>query len=213
MVVHLDAFDDLAVTNYSLWTWNVTNQGVCYRLCHNDPKCVSFQHATGRCRGYAVAFTLPSRVQNSAETGTKLYLMCNAVNHYGAACTSGTDCHGINSDCLDGICQCDSGSFFSETSFLCTPYYQGCYQDYGSRMLPHATFSVSGMTTELCIQHCRDADYVYAATQYTTHCFCGDVLPDGYPKKPESECNMPCGGNSAQICGANMRNSVYLTNV
>ena len=50
------------------------------------------------------------------------------------------------------------------------------------------------------------AGFKLAATQFSSHCFCGDSL-NGWV--PDNECNMQCLGNAAELCGGGSRNSVY----
>jgi hypothetical protein len=64
------------------------------------------------------------------------------------------------------------------------------------------------MTTERCIEYCREKNFPYAGTQYGQQCFCGIT----YGKSgPSGNCTMPCAGNSSQICGGGWANSVYRT--
>jgi hypothetical protein len=65
------------------------------------------------------------------------------------------------------------------------------------------------MTIESCITLCENLGYVVAGTEYTTQCFCDNVLRNGVTLAPESDCNMPCGGNSAEVCGAGDRLTVW----
>ena len=65
------------------------------------------------------------------------------------------------------------------------------------------------MTNEMCQCHCLSEGKALAGTQNFHICYCGDVVPP--EQKPEAECDMPCKGNSSQICGGYFRNSVYGT--
>lgn len=84
--------------------------------------------------------------------------------------------------------------------------YLGCYKDAWDRDLAGYTFSEPGMNTQKCIAACGQRGFIYAATQYASHCFCAN----NYGKHGKAtNCDMPCGGNKAEICGGNFANSVY----
>lgn len=85
----------------------------------------------------------------------------------------------------------------------------GCYRDtVGSRDLHGYTFNTPAMTTGLCLSTCAQKGFRFAATQYATHCFCGNE----YGKHGSaSNCDMACGGDKGQICGGHSANSVYRT--
>ena len=83
--------------------------------------------------------------------------------------------------------------------------YVGCYKDATERDLSGDFFTQPGLTTQICMDACRQKGYGYAATQYGTQCFCGD----GFGKYGKStDCNMPCGGNRSETCGGSWANSV-----
>ncbi len=91
--------------------------------------------------------------------------------------------------------------------------YLGCFRDndkadlWGTngRDLSGLILVDDNMTTELCIASCQG--FTYAATQYSKACFCGN----SYGKYgTASNCDMPCPGNSGQICGGGWANSVYV---
>ncbi|XP_063410701.1 uncharacterized protein LOC134693733 [Mytilus trossulus] len=65
------------------------------------------------------------------------------------------------------------------------------------------------MTLEMCTESCHG--HRYLGLQNSNECFCGDSLgdPGVYKKKNENQCNKPCLGNSAQMCGDAWRNSVH----
>ncbi len=85
--------------------------------------------------------------------------------------------------------------------------YLGCFKDdRWNRDLSGFTFNQADMTTSLCQRTCREKGFAYGATQYSTHCFCGNA----YGKFGRGEsCNMPCGGNKSEMCGGYSLNSVY----
>jgi hypothetical protein len=85
-----------------------------------------------------------------------------------------------------------------------TPYL-GCFVDNGARILPGGVISADNMTPAVCAANC--AGYSYFGTEWSRECYCGNIGPT--EAAFESDCNMPCAGNSAEMCGAGMRLSVY----
>ena len=45
----------------------------------------------------------------------------------------------------------------------------------------------------------RCAGYAYLGTEWSREYYCGNVAPT--EAAPKSDCNMPCAGNAADICG------------
>eukprot|EP00058_Branchiostoma_floridae_P026175 XP_002611665.1 hypothetical protein BRAFLDRAFT_117103 [Branchiostoma floridae] len=96
-----------------------------------------------------------------------------------------------------------------------TPRYLGCYEDHPERVFPSDRMDSDGMTSDLCIRHCREYGHQYAATQYAHECWCGsqgDFVGIGV-RRPDSECDLPCPGRSMsdEMCGGTWRMSVYRT--
>ena len=60
----------------------------------------------------------------------------------------------------------------------------------------------------MCVEECRAQGFAYAATQYSSYCFCGNRYG---ASGPAHNCNMPCAGNPGEICGGAWANSVYET--
>ena len=77
-----------------------------------------------------------------------------------------------------------------------TPYI-GCFVDAGARVLPERVISTDDMTLAKCAANC--AGYAYLGTEWSRKCYCGNVAPT--EAAPKSDCNMPCAGNAADICG------------
>jgi WSC domain len=85
--------------------------------------------------------------------------------------------------------------------------YKGCFKDTSSRDLSEHHFSSGNMTTQRCIDACRAKGFNYAATQFSSHCFCSN----SYGKYGTAvNCNMPCSGDAGEICGGGWANSVYV---
>uniref|UniRef100_A0A1I8H1B6 WSC domain-containing protein n=1 Tax=Macrostomum lignano TaxID=282301 RepID=A0A1I8H1B6_9PLAT len=55
---------------------------------------------------------------------------------------------------------------------------------------------------------CAYGKFRYFGVQNSAGCFCGNSY-GRHGKAADSDCNMACAGNSAQICGGSGRNSVY----
>jgi hypothetical protein len=87
------------------------------------------------------------------------------------------------------------------------PELIGCYKDTGNRALKGQWTNGKDMTIEVCNQRCADDDFLFAATQYSAHCFCGDDEYDIYG--PADNCNMLCAANNQETCGGGWANQVY----
>ena len=90
--------------------------------------------------------------------------------------------------------------------FILDHYLEGeCFQDEeNSRILPHNAMddkTNKKMTLELCFFLCfDDNEYLYAGVQNGKECWCGNVKPT--TTAPKYECDVPCGGDPSQNCGA-----------
>jgi hypothetical protein len=88
----------------------------------------------------------------------------------------------------------------------------GCFRDQGDpqgttgRDLSGFAENIPGMTTAMCTQACASRGFPFAATQFSTWCFCGTR----YGRTGRAyNCNMKCGGNPNETCGGVWANSVY----
>ncbi|XP_046336342.2 xylosyltransferase oxt-like [Haliotis rufescens] len=89
--------------------------------------------------------------------------------------------------------------------------YMGCYREDGNRMLGAVWRQGDTMTHGLCFKLCSRGGHKYAALQISKQCFFGDSINIfRYPKKPESDCNRPCRGNTSEMCGGTWKNSLYM---
>ena len=88
--------------------------------------------------------------------------------------------------------------------------YKGCYIDNANgRVLPNENDNAQ-LTVESCITYCTGLGYSVAGMEYSTQCFCGNAIYSGGALAPQdSDCNMPCGGNAKEMCGAGNRLSIY----
>ncbi|KAF4554906.1 Hypothetical protein D9617_3g019750 [Elsinoe fawcettii] len=92
--------------------------------------------------------------------------------------------------------------------------YQGCAPDnVGTRTLTGYSnvYNTDQGTTSVdtCIAKCKG--YQYMGLEYGKQCFCGNSIPtDRVPSSTTyGQCNMPCAGNSSQICGGGSQLSLY----
>lgn len=79
----------------------------------------------------------------------------------------------------------------------------------GARALKDATFAYDGMTLESCAANCTG--FAYWGTEYGRECYCGNSLDSTSTSAPLADCNMVCGGNANEYCGAGSRLELYLT--
>ncbi|KAH6845490.1 hypothetical protein B0I37DRAFT_380295 [Chaetomium sp. MPI-CAGE-AT-0009] len=79
----------------------------------------------------------------------------------------------------------------------------------GARALSGAAFAYDEMTLESCMTNCTGFDYW--ATEYGRECYCGNSLHSSSTEAPVEECNMVCGGDPTEFCGAGNRLELYST--
>ena len=84
-----------------------------------------------------------------------------------------------------------------------------CFQDFGDRILKSSDnlYSVS-TTIDLCTSHCFGKNHLCAGLEAGVECFCGNEIHQKCVRLP-SEYNVPCSGNSLQMCGAAWRMNIY----
>ncbi|KAF2752327.1 copper radical oxidase [Sporormia fimetaria CBS 119925] len=83
-------------------------------------------------------------------------------------------------------------------------HYLGCYTDrVATRTLNTQVFFHKDLTNAACLKACTDLGTIYAGTEYSGECFCGNQITYGAGPAPDGEahCNMPCDGNKQEICG------------
>lgn len=94
------------------------------------------------------------------------------------------------------------------------PYnYIGCYTEAPTgRALSSGIYAYDSMTPDTCAANCTG--YSYFGVEYGRECYCGNALAAGSVVSPngDSDCNMPCGGNSTELCGAGSRLTLYQLN-
>ncbi|KAF2110143.1 hypothetical protein BDV96DRAFT_584443 [Lophiotrema nucula] len=88
--------------------------------------------------------------------------------------------------------------------------YQGCWIDNANgRVMNYAQADDQSLTVEKCTSLCAELGYSVAGMEYAYQCFCDNYLRMGAANTPDSDCSIPCAGNSAEKCGAGNRLSVY----
>ncbi|KAE9367654.1 glycoside hydrolase family 55 protein [Stipitochalara longipes BDJ] len=92
-----------------------------------------------------------------------------------------------------------------------TWHFRGCYTDSVARTLTYSSPITDSMTVEACQSICYERGYILAGIEYSDQCYCDNSIHNGGNLAPEGDifCNMPCSGNSSQICGGNSRLVVY----
>ena len=63
------------------------------------------------------------------------------------------------------------------------------------------------MTLEMCASFC--SGYEYFGAEWSVECYCGNSFAASATLVDSSQCSMTCEGNSAELCGAGDRLSVY----
>lgn len=90
--------------------------------------------------------------------------------------------------------------------------YVGCYTEVTGHALKPGVFAYDSMTPDTCAANCRG--YSYFGVEYGRECYCGNILAAGsvLATNGDSECNVPCMGNTTEFCGAGGRLSLYRLN-
>ncbi|XP_054269533.1 uncharacterized protein LOC128990907 isoform X2 [Macrosteles quadrilineatus] len=92
--------------------------------------------------------------------------------------------------------------------------YVGCYKDDENSRQLDGHLEDSGFLTHLkCTGLCYSRGFLYAGTQYSYQCFCGDKPPNPNLKLAEKECFKRCTGDPGEICGGPTRNSIRETGI
>ncbi|KAH8764645.1 hypothetical protein BGZ57DRAFT_857466 [Hyaloscypha finlandica] len=88
--------------------------------------------------------------------------------------------------------------------------YQGCYTEIG-RTLNGATYSNdTAMTDESYISFCSAKDFLYAACEYASQCFCDSKrVPGAALAAKATNCYLAYTGNATEPCGGPNRLSVF----
>ena len=87
---------------------------------------------------------------------------------------------------------------------------RGCYTDaVNSRALYGKAYADPAMTQESCVNFCNTNNYAYAGVEYSTECYCGNVISISGKAADAGDCNMACGGAAGEACGGGNRLNVF----
>jgi hypothetical protein len=70
--------------------------------------------------------------------------------------------------------------------------------------------NASALTVENCLSACKIGGYSFAGVEFGQECYCGVVVGNGTLPVDASQCNMPCTGNTTEICGGRSTLSLYV---
>ncbi|KAF2153926.1 putative WSC domain protein, partial [Myriangium duriaei CBS 260.36] len=186
--------------------WDIPTLQKAVDTCTNDSGTMEDCHALELNTGDEMAAcTIPSSVNEDITGPLDKLPGCNAVNAGPGEVTPSTDC------ATTPI----SGPQIPFTDVTSLGWaYQGCANDdVNSRTLTGTSniYSTNQATTdvETCIKSCLGS--TYAGLEYGKQCFCGNsVATDRLPQASQlGACNMPCAGNSSQVCGGGSQLSLY----
>ncbi|GAB7357018.1 hypothetical protein MBLNU459_g7845t2 [Dothideomycetes sp. NU459] len=88
--------------------------------------------------------------------------------------------------------------------------YIGCYSEAtNERALSDKTPAIpsTGGSVDYCAAQCEG--YHYFGVEYANECYCGNTINAGSVSVTVSDCNMVCGGNATEYCGAGNRLDMY----
>ncbi|KAJ7807368.1 copper radical oxidase [Mycena olivaceomarginata] len=104
-------------------------------------------------------------------------------------------------------------SIFSPATDIPAPWtYVGCFVDNEhGRIVANQEPDNTQLTIESCVSICSGQNFTVAAAEFGVSVVCGTELIAGATTAPEPDCNMGCGGNATEACGAGNRMSVYST--
>jgi hypothetical protein len=80
----------------------------------------------------------------------------------------------------------------------------GCVVDQG-RSLSYHVYPSDPVTVENCQTTCQAQGFSLSGTEFGSECWCDTDWQLGGPVAATSGCNLPCAGNSAEICGGSNR--------
>ncbi|KAL8698939.1 MAG: hypothetical protein Q9224_001623, partial [Gallowayella concinna] len=86
--------------------------------------------------------------------------------------------------------------------------YAGCYTEgVGGRALSAAQTAYDDMTVAYCANFC--SKYQYFGIEYSSECFCSNVIGNNARLVGDGDCKNTCSGNATQYCGGANRLTVY----
>ncbi|KAF5325136.1 hypothetical protein D9619_009968 [Psilocybe cf. subviscida] len=86
----------------------------------------------------------------------------------------------------------------------------GCFTDQAPErtLITAATTDPAGMTIEKCASFCMPLGFQFAGVEFGRECYCDNIIEStGAPAT--DGCNMPCAGDSNEICGGANRVNIY----
>ncbi|KAF5325141.1 hypothetical protein D9619_009961 [Psilocybe cf. subviscida] len=86
----------------------------------------------------------------------------------------------------------------------------GCFTDQAPErtLITAATTDPAGMTIEQCASFCTPLGFQFAGVEFGRECYCDNIIEStGAPAT--DGCNMPCAGDSNEICGGAGRINIY----
>lgn len=89
--------------------------------------------------------------------------------------------------------------------------YKGCYVDGpGFRIMGNQQPDSNTMTISSCSKACADLGYTIAGMEFSTQCFCDNVIRmGGQLASDDTQCGMQCAGDATEKCGGPDRLSVW----
>jgi glucan endo-1,3-alpha-glucosidase len=88
-------------------------------------------------------------------------------------------------------------------------YNLGCAVDSWNRVLSNGGVNDYSLTIDKCLISCEEGGYAYAGLEYGLECWCGNTIASTVEFSADSECDVPCSGNSSEMCGGGFRLDVY----
>lgn len=83
--------------------------------------------------------------------------------------------------------------------------YAGCYAEPGAiRSQSYSIVNATANSVQQCLTLCSTYGYDAAGLEYGQECWCSDantIAPKGGVQTAETNCNMPCPGSPADLCG------------
>lgn len=99
----------------------------------------------------------------------------------------------------------------AKTAATSAQAYVGCFREGSAgRALSSASYANKTNTPAQCAAFCSAKGFQYSGTEYGSECYCGSSITTA--QVDDTQCNMPCAGDSQQLCGAGSRLSVYKDN-
>jgi len=91
--------------------------------------------------------------------------------------------------------------------------YDGCWVDnVNGRIMGNEQPDNQALTVESCVNTCIGLGFTVAGIEYGVQCFCDiEITNGGALATNQADCNLPCPGNAAEMCGAGNRMSVFNT--